>query len=79
MQSLSASNAKRQFDDVLIDVQKSPVGVTQNGTPVAVVLSNSEYQDLKLQAMQAALLEGEVSGDVEKFSMDAIKNKLNNS
>jgi len=79
MQTLSASDAKREFGEVLIKVQSSPVRVTRNGKPIAVVLSDSEYQTLKLQALQAALIEGETSGDVESFSIEAIKNQLNNS
>ena len=72
-------DAKREFGEVLIKVQKSPVRVTRNGKPIAVVLSDSEYQTLKIQALQAALIEGETSGDVENFSIEAIKNQLNNS
>ena len=79
MQTLSASDAKREFGEVLIKVQKSPVRVTRNGKPIAVVLSDSEYQTLKMQALQATLIEGEASGDVENFSIEAIKNQLNNN
>lgn len=77
MQTLSSSDAKREFGEVLMKVQKSPISVTRNGKPVAVVLSNSEYETLKLQALQVALIEGEMSGDVDDFSMEVIKNKLN--
>ena len=79
MQTLSASDAKREFGDVLIKVQKAPVRVTRNGKPIAVVLSDSEYLELKIQALQAALIEGETSGDVENFSIEAIKKQLNNN
>ncbi len=79
MQTLSASDAKREFGDVLIKVQKAPVRVTRNGKPIAVVLSDSEYSELKIQALQAALIEGETSGDVENFSIEAIKKQLNNN
>ena len=79
MQTLSASDAKREFGDVLIKVQKAPVRVTRNGKPIAVVLSDSEYLELKIQALQVALIEGETSGDVENFSIEAIKKQLNNN
>ncbi|MBF0266597.1 MAG: type II toxin-antitoxin system prevent-host-death family antitoxin [Gammaproteobacteria bacterium] len=78
MQTLSASDAKREFGEVLLKVQNSPVGVTRNGKPVAVVLSNTEYESLKIKALQAALIEGEKSGDIENFSMDNIKKQIDN-
>jgi antitoxin Phd len=78
MQTLSASNAKREFGEMLLSIQKSPISVTRNGKPIAVVLSDSDYKQLKLQALQAALIEGESSGDVVNFSMQDIKNQLNN-
>jgi prevent-host-death family protein len=79
MQTLSASDAKREFGEVLIKVQKSPVRVTRNGKPIAVVLSDSDYQALKIQVLQAAMIEGETSGDVENFSIEDIKKQLNNN
>ena len=79
MQTLSASNAKREFGEMLISIQKAPVSVTRNGKPIAVVLSDSDYKELKIQALRAALIEGENSGDIENFSMQDIKNQLNNA
>ena len=78
MQTLSASDAKREFGEVLLKAQTAPIGVTRNGKPVAVVLSNTEYEKLKIQALQAALIEGENSGNIENFSMDNIKKQLDN-
>jgi len=78
MQTLSASNAKREFGEMLISIQKSPVSVTRNGKPIAVVLSDSDYKQLKIQALQAALIEGENSADIVDFSIQDIKNQLNN-
>jgi prevent-host-death family protein len=76
MQIVTASNAKREFGEILLNVQKSPISVTRNGKPVAVVLSDTEYKELKLQALRSALIEGEESGDVKDFSMDRIKAEL---
>jgi len=78
MQTLTASDAKREFGEVLLKVQNSPISVTRNGKPVAVMLSNDEYEKLKIQALQSALIEGENSGDVENFSINNIKHQLNN-
>ncbi len=76
MQIVTASNAKREFGEILLNVQKSPISVTRNGKPIAVVLSDSEYKELKLQALRCALIEGEESGDIENFSMDRIIDEL---
>ena len=77
METLTASNAKREFGEVLIKAQQAPISVTRNGKPIAVVLSNTEYEKLKLHALRSALMEGEESGDIENFSMEDIKNRLN--
>ena len=55
MQTLNANQAKTQFGDLLLKVQRSPVQINKNGKPVAVVLSVEEYQELdrlKLQLLK---------------------------
>ena len=63
----------------MINEQKTPMRVTGSSKPVEIVQSSSEYQLIKRQTLQVALIEGEVSSDVENFSIAAIKNQLNNS
>ena len=46
MSALSASDAKREFGDVLLKAQKAPVKINKNGKPVAVVVSATEYEQL---------------------------------
>ena len=75
MDMYSATDAKRVFGDMLLKAQKSPVGVTRNGKPIAVIISESDYRALKLQALRAALIEGEQSGDAGLLDMQAIKTK----
>jgi len=43
MKILNASDAKREFGEVLINAQHGLVGVNRNGKPVAVVISATEY------------------------------------
>lgn len=53
---LTANEAKTQFGEMLLKVQKSPVHINKNGKPVAVVLSVEDYQELekaKLQFIQS--------------------------
>lgn len=47
METFNASDAKREFGEVLIKAQHGPVGINKNGKPVAVVLSAAEYDQLK--------------------------------
>lgn len=75
MDVFSATDAKREFGEMLMRAQKAPVGVTRNGKPIAVIVSETEYQALKLQALRAALIEGEQSGDAGRLDMQAIKAK----
>ena len=47
MSALSASDAKREFGDLLLKAQKEPVKINKNGKPVAVVVSVAEYEQLE--------------------------------
>ena len=54
MKILNASDAKREFGEVLIKAQHGPIGINRNGKPVAVVVSASEYA--QLEAIKEAYL-----------------------
>ena len=61
MERLNASDAKREFGEVLIKAQQSPVGINKNGKPVAVVVSAVEYEQIELMKeryLKAAIQEG---------------------
>ena len=45
---LNASDAKREFGELLLKSQYAPVGINKNGKPVAVVVSIKEYEQLEL-------------------------------
>ncbi len=47
MEILNATDAKREFGEVLLKAQSMPVGINKNGKPVAVVVSASEYEELE--------------------------------
>ena len=64
MEILNASDAKREFGEVLLKVQKEPVGINRNGKPVAVMISTFEYEHLqafKEECLQRALEKGMAS------------------
>ena len=54
MKILNASDAKREFGQMLINAQHGSVGINRNGKPVAVVISAYEY--VQLQALKEAHL-----------------------
>lgn len=58
MDSLPASDAKREFGEVLMRVQKEPLGISRNGKPVAVVMSATDFEEL--QAIKETWLKAEL-------------------
>ncbi len=52
MDSLSANEAKTQFGDLLLRVQRGPVLINKNGKPAAVVISTEEYESIELLKRQ---------------------------
>ncbi len=75
MKSITASQAKQEFGNVIMRSQIAPISVTRNGNPVSVIMSETEYQSMKLQNLRAALIEGEQSGDAGTLDMETIKLK----
>lgn len=55
METLSASDARREFGEVLLKAQKGPVGINRSGKPVAVMVSAETFDEL--QAVQRAALQ----------------------
>lgn len=61
METLSASDAKREFGEVLLKAQKGPVGINRNGKPVAVMVSAETFDELQAvwrAALQQAIDDG---------------------
>ena len=61
MESLNASDAKREFGELLIKAQRGPVGINKNGKPVAVMISAIEYAQIEVvreRMLKEALQEG---------------------
>ena len=75
MDTYNLTDAKRKFGEVLLKSQKAPISVTKNGKPIAVIVSDTEYRQLKLQALRVALIEGENSGDAGRLDMETIKQR----
>lgn len=61
MEILNATDAKRDFGEVLLKVQKEPVLINKNGKPVAVVVSSSDYEyfeELHSKRLKAEIKKG---------------------
>jgi prevent-host-death family protein len=47
METLNATEAKREFGDLLIRAQHEPIGINKNGKPIAVIVSAQEYNEIE--------------------------------
>lgn len=62
METLTSNQAKTQFGDLLLKVQRNPIEISRNGKPVAVMLSMEDYaalEALKLQQLQQKIQRAE--------------------
>lgn len=51
METLTSNQAKTQFGDLLLKVQRAPVEISRNGKAVAVMLSMEDYRALETLKM----------------------------
>ena len=72
MEICNASDAKREFGEILLKAQKEPVGINKNGKPVAVVVSASEYEEL--QFLKEQWLISELQKGLDDLQAGRIKN-----
>jgi prevent-host-death family protein len=68
MYTLSANEAKTHFGKMLLKAQSEPVEIKKNGTSVAVVLSNEEYQ--RIEELKMALVKARFDNIDENDLMD---------
>lgn len=59
MKAIAARDAKNNFGELLDTVQREPLTIKKHGRAVAVVMSAQEYQQMKLDRLQAKLGAGE--------------------
>ena len=58
---LSATEAKREFGNLILKAQSEPVRILRNGKPVVAVISNEEYElfeILKANQLKNAVSDG---------------------
>ncbi len=58
---LAATEAKREFGNLILKAQSEPVRILRNGKPVVAVISNEDYElfeTLKANQLKKALTDG---------------------
>jgi antitoxin Phd len=73
MKSVTATEAKNNFGDLLMNAQSAPIAITRNGKEQGVLISAKEYLRIKQQALQSAISAGIASGDAGEIDIDSIK------
>ncbi len=63
MKAMTAKDAKNHFGELMDTVQREPVTIEKHGRPVAVVISETEYEEMKLERLRAMLAVGELQLD----------------
>ncbi len=59
MKAMTAKDAKNHFGELMDTVQREPVTIEKHGRPVAVVISETEYEEMKLEHLRTILAVGE--------------------
>ncbi len=72
MEIVNASDAKREFGEVLLKAQKEPVGINKNGKPVAVMVSATDYEELI--SLKEQWLKIELQKGVDDLQAGRVKN-----
>ena len=63
MEILNASEAKREFGEMLLKAQKGPIGINKNGKPVAVMVSAADYAEM--ETLKRTLIRQEIQKGLE--------------
>ena len=71
--AFAAKEAKEHFGKLMDTVQREPVTIEKHGRPVAVVISQTEYEQIKLERLKAKLAVGEEQAKNGEFSTKSIE------
>nr|WP_282252881.1 type II toxin-antitoxin system Phd/YefM family antitoxin [Vibrio campbellii] len=70
MRSVALNSAKTTFGDLPMKVQREPIKISKNGSPMAVIMSCEEYEQLK--ALQLMV----VTSRFERAEVDTLSGDL---
>ncbi len=68
MKTFSAKEAKQHFGELMDTVQREPVSIEKHGRPVAVMISEVEYEEMKLERLRAMVEVGIAEADRGEFA-----------
>ena len=71
MKTYSAKDARQNFGEMMDIVQQEPVSIEKHGRPVAVMISDVEYEGMKLQWLREKLAHGAAQADRGEFAKDS--------
>ena len=71
MKTYSAKHAKEHFGELMDNVQREPVTIEKYGRPVAVVMSQVEFEEMKLERLRGIIGEGKARADKGEFAADS--------
>lgn len=70
--TVTASEAKQSFGQLIMDVQREPVQISKSGKPVAVMMSAHEYESLSLLRIEK--LRTTISRGIEQCEQGEMSN-----
>ena len=79
MKTFSARDAKEHFGELMDTVQREPVSIEKYGRAVAVMLSQTEYEEMKLAILREILTRGEEQierGEFEELSTEELRARI---
>lgn len=79
MKVFSAKDAKQHFGELMDTVQREPVSIEKHGRPVAVMLSEVEYEKIKLERLRAAVqigIDEADRGELADYSLEKLQAEL---
>lgn len=71
MKTYSARDAKEHFGELMDTVQREPVSIEKYGRAVAVVISETEYEEMKLHRLRTIIGEAKSQADRGEFAADS--------
>lgn len=77
MISMAAREARNNFGELMDMAQREPITIEKHGRPSVVVLSVTEYDQIKLERLRARLAIGEDQADKGLFVDQTAEEMLN--
>ncbi len=79
MINIAAREARANFGELMDTAQREPIAIEKHGRPVVVVMSVAEYEQMKLERLQAKITHGFDQLDRGEQSEKSVKDIFNNA